>query len=174
MDLYYKEFYEWGFVQTDPNYANFLIRERRDMPVQLVVLDFGAALRYTEEFRRDYKTLVRTVVEGDRQETLDALVRFQLIDQRESREVIDKLINVVRLGLEPFEKSRQPFRFSDADYSRRNREALLTFTQSLKYSPPPRRLIFLHRKLGGVFAFLKRLNVEIDLTPYWVRLSASW
>jgi hypothetical protein len=28
-------------------------------------------------------------------------------------------------------------------------------------------LIFLHRKLGGLFQMLKRLDVTLDLRPYW-------
>jgi aarF domain-containing kinase len=174
MDLYYREFYEWGFVQTDPNYANFLIREIPGRDPQLVVLDFGATLRYTEQFRIEYKELLRTVTGGDRKEVFDVLVRLGMLDPRESEETLTKLINVIQVGLEPFDKAKQPFRFSDVDYSRRNRDAIISFTQSLKYSPPPRRLIFLHRKLGGVFTFLKKLDVELDLTPYWLRLSAAW
>jgi aarF domain-containing kinase len=174
MNLYYREFYEWGFVQTDPNYANFLIRERAGSNPKLVVLDFGATLRYTEEFREEYKELLKTVVGGDRKQIFECLVRMGLLDPRESEEVLEKLIAVIQVGLEPFDKRRQPFRFGDVDYSKRNRDAVFSFTQSLKYSPPPRRLIFLHRKLGGVFTFLKKLDVELDLTPYWLRLSTSW
>ncbi|MES2855387.1 MAG: AarF/ABC1/UbiB kinase family protein, partial [Bdellovibrionota bacterium] len=124
MDLYYREFYEWGFVQTDPNYANFLIRDRSDGLPKLVILDFGATLRYPEEFRTGYKKMVKTVVQGNRDDSFQELVDFNLIDPRESKETIDKLIEVVKIGLEPFDAKRQPFRFADANYSKRNRDAI--------------------------------------------------
>jgi hypothetical protein len=41
------------------------------------------------------------------------------------------------------------------------------FTRGLRDSPPPRHLIFLHRELGGLFQMLKRLDVTLDLRPYW-------
>jgi hypothetical protein len=36
-----------------------------------------------------------------------------------------------------------------------------------RYSPPPKDLIFLHRKLAGIFIFLKKLDVKIKLKDYW-------
>jgi aarF domain-containing kinase len=45
--------------------------------------------------------------------------------------------------------------------------------RSLEFSPPPRRLLFLHRKLGGIFQLLRRLDLELDLQPYWVQMVES-
>lgn len=33
-------------------------------------------------------------------------------------------------------------------------------------------LLFLHRKLGGIFHQLKRLDVRMNLSPYWDRMIA--
>ena len=46
----------------------------------------------------------------------------------------------------------------------------MNFTEKLRFSPPPRKLLFLHRKLGGLFQLLKRLDVAMDLSPYWERM----
>jgi aarF domain-containing kinase len=43
----------------------------------------------------------------------------------------------------------------------------------LRFSPPPRRLLFLHRKLGGLFQLLRRLDLRLDLAPYWDRMVAT-
>jgi aarF domain-containing kinase len=51
LNLYIKEFFENQFVQTDPNPANFLI----DKEGTLVLLDFGATLKYTKKFKKTYK-----------------------------------------------------------------------------------------------------------------------
>lgn len=164
LDLYCKEFYDWGFVQTDPNYGNFLIQPD---PLRLVVLDFGATLRYTEEFRREYVKLLQVMATFDRPKIIQAFVDFGLIDPRESDESKRLLTEMLAVSLEPFDKSKQPFRFKDDDYSKRTRLATQAFTQSLKYSAPPRKIIFLHRKLGGVFTFLKKLDVVLDVAEYW-------
>ena len=76
------------------------------------------------------------------------------------------------IAREPFEASRQPFAFRDADYAARSRDVATRFVKSLAYSPPPRRIVFLHRKLGGLFHLLRRLDVELDLRPYWEKMVA--
>lgn len=167
LDLYTREFWDWGFVQTDPNYGNFLIRPN---PLKLVVLDFGATLRYPIEFRREYRQLLLAMGTGDAKRIVDVSIAQSLIDPRESDESKRKLADMMLLSLEPFAPENQPFEFKDEDYARRTRESIREFTQGLKYSAPPRKVIFLHRKLGGVFAFLKKLDVELDMAPYWDRM----
>lgn len=170
LDLYCKEFFEWGFVQTDPNYANFLVQTD---PLRLVVLDFGATLRYSEEFRRHYVELLKALGSLDRARIIRAFSEFGAIDPRESDETREHFADLLILSLEPFQPWRQPFRFRDDDYAKRSKEAGQKFVQSLKYSPPPRKILFLHRKLGGVFSFLKTLDVQIDIRPYWERMVST-
>ena len=72
--------------------------------------------------------------------------------------------------MEPFQPERQPFKFKDDDYARRSRDISQRFTQSLKFSAPPRKILFLHRKLGGIFTLLKKLDIELDVYPYWQQM----
>ena len=167
LDLYCDEFFEWGFVQTDPNFGNYLVREE---PFQIVLLDFGATLRYPAEFRRTYVEVVRAFATGDRDETFRRATEFGLLDPREGREAQELFFQLMTNSLEPFQSARQPFAFQDPNYNARTREITMRFGASLKYSPPPRQIIFLHRKLGGLFALLKRLDVRLDLVPYWERM----
>lgn len=54
-----RELFEFRFMQTDPNWGNFLYD-----PVtgKISVIDFGAANEYSETFVRDYAKLVRALV----------------------------------------------------------------------------------------------------------------
>ena len=167
LDLYCKEFFEWGLVQTDPNYANFLIEPS---PLRLTVLDFGATLRYPLEFRQQYIELLKTVGSMDRSKIIRAFTEFKFLSDKETDNAKELFAEFIVLSLEPFQPSRQPFRFRDEDYSRRSRDLGQKFTRELKFSPPPREILFLHRKLGGIFALLKRLDVELDIYPYWVKM----
>lgn len=164
LKLYGLEFYEWGFVQTDPNYGNFLIRPGS---LDLVVLDFGATLRYSPEFRNGYVKLLKTVATKNPPALSQAAIDFGLIDPRESQETRDLLATMMISSLEPFNEARQPFQFKNLEYVKAQRAATQAFTQSLRYSPPPKKILFLHRKLGGIFSFLKKLEAEIDVRPYW-------
>jgi aarF domain-containing kinase len=167
LDLYGREFFEWGFVQTDPNFANFLVRSGSR---EIVLLDFGATVEYDAEFRRSYVELLRTVGEGAPARIIERGIAEKLIDAREDPATMALFVDMMRLSVEPF-FATGAFRFSDDDYARRSRDVVMRFSRALRYSPPPRRLLFLHRKLGGLFQLMKRLDVELDLAPYWERFT---
>ncbi|MCK6544666.1 AarF/ABC1/UbiB kinase family protein [Myxococcota bacterium] len=167
LDLYCREFFDWGFVQTDPNPANFLVRPETR---QLVLLDFGATLRYDAAFRATYVELLRAVDRRDHRAIVDVGVDFGLIDARERASTKEAFVAMLESAAEPFRPHLQPFAFRDPDYAERSRRVLTTFVRALEYSPPPRRLIFLHRKLGGIHQLLRKLDVRLDLRPYWERM----
>ncbi|MFO0675773.1 MAG: AarF/ABC1/UbiB kinase family protein [Polyangiaceae bacterium] len=167
LDLYCREFFEWGVVQTDPNFGNFLVRPGERT---IVLLDFGATLEYDAAFRAGYADLLQAVARGDSRRIVDAGVAFELVDARESAATKDLFVEMLVGSVAPFQRGRQPFAFGDAAYAARSQDVTKRFIRSLRYSPPPRRILFLHRKLGGLFQLLKRLDVTLDLTPYWERM----
>lgn len=167
LDLYCREFFDWGIVQTDPNYGNFKVQTD---PLKLVLLDFGATITYTPEFRASYVQLLKEFASLDRKRMLDAALSFGLLDERESDETKSLFVEFLKSAVEPFLPHLQPFQFHDARYSEKAHKVGRDFTTSLKYSPPPRQLLFLHRKLGGIFNMLRKMQVELDLIPYWERM----
>ncbi|HYQ46697.1 MAG TPA: AarF/ABC1/UbiB kinase family protein [Polyangiaceae bacterium] len=167
LELYCLEFFRWGLVQTDPNFGNFLVRADSQ---QLVLLDFGATLEFSADFREGYVNLLSAVESGDAQRIAAAGIAFGLIDARESPATFELFGRFLETAIEPFAPTRQPFVFRDAGYAERSKDIGRRFVRSLDFSPPPRRLLFLHRKLGGIFQLLKRLDVELDLRPYWERM----
>ncbi len=59
-----RELFEWRFIQSDPNYANFLY----DHPGKTIhMIDFGAAREYTKEFVDGYMGLVWAAANKDRE-----------------------------------------------------------------------------------------------------------
>lgn len=165
LDLFCFEFADWGFVQTDPNFGNFLVDGD-----QLVCLDFGAALDYDETFRKTYAELLKVLSGGTVEEVFASAVNFQLLDPREGKAAQKAFHHLMRVSFEPFQPDLQPFDFSNQDFETRTKDANLNFSKLLEFSPPPRRLLFLHRKLGGVFNLTKLLNVRVDLRPYWDKM----
>lgn len=168
LDLYCREFFDWGLVQTDPNFGNFLVRGH-----QLVLLDFGATLTYDQTFIESYKNLLRSFSSFDDDQIIKASIDFKLLDPRESTETKQNYVRFMKNTLEPFLPHKQPFRFNDPDYTQRSVAAGRKFTTSLKYSPPPKHIIFLHRKLGGIFNLLRKMEVQMNLTPYWEKMVSS-
>ncbi|MCJ8275236.1 MAG: AarF/ABC1/UbiB kinase family protein [Bdellovibrionales bacterium] len=162
LDLYMKEFFENQLVQTDPNPANFLVNQDD----KLVLLDFGATVAYDDQFVADYKKLVLSVFTGSDTDILAEIMNMRFISEKESDETKQMFVDFLRLSMVPFEPERQPFDFSKKDYSDEVRKSAIEFTKKLKYSAPPKQIIFLHRKLGGIFQILRKLEVQVDMSDF--------
>lgn len=170
LDLYFHEFFYWALVQTDSNLANFLVRQEGDSEPELVLLDFGASREYTRDFIFNYIQLLRIVGEGSYQELKRQAIEFGLMDPRESEEAFVAFRDMLKNAIKPFfagSHGRSDFDFSDPQHSLNSQNAGRNLADKLKYSPPPHGLVFLHRKLGGVYSVLKSLGVTLDVSPYW-------
>lgn len=174
LNLFCLEFFDWGLVQTDPNFANFLIgKDQKTGRDTLVLLDFGAAIRYETDFRTRYRKFLAAMGTLSASHIIQEGIEFGLISERESDESKQLFADLMKLSIEPFYAKLQPFKFDDDDYAKRTREAGTRFAKSLRFSPPPQQIIFLHRKLGGMFNFVRKLDVQLDLTPYWNKMVGS-
>ena len=59
-----QELFQFCFMQTDPNWANFLYDSRND---KLQLIDFGASREYTEVFMLGWYNLLKAALTGDRE-----------------------------------------------------------------------------------------------------------
>jgi aarF domain-containing kinase len=167
LDLYFREFFEWGLVQTDANFANFLFRPESG---ELVLLDFGATRTYPDEFRRRYRDLLTATLGRNRPAALEAAHALGLIDPAEpdaAREAFHALVEAVLVVFSPH---AQPVDFQSRRLVDDASAKLKNYYHALTCSPPPAQLLFLHRKLGGVYSMAKALGARIDLLPYAARL----
>lgn len=165
LTLYIKEFYDWGMVQTDPNFANFLVKGD-----QLVLLDFGSTRVYTKEFKDSYIHYLRAIESRDRKRVIEAAEEFDLLSPLESAESKELFYNFMLHSVLPFMWRDGEFDFASQEYVNKSHEMGREFVMSLRYTPPPSRILFLHRRLGGMFALLKKMKVKIDVRPYWQKI----
>jgi aarF domain-containing kinase len=59
-----QELFKFRFMQTDPNWANFMYDQQND---KLQLIDFGASREYTKEFMDGWFRLLRGALTGDRE-----------------------------------------------------------------------------------------------------------
>ena len=170
LELYVSEFFEKGIVQTDPNFGNFLFRTADR---KLVLLDFGSVKRYPAEFRERYKNFLRTLASGTDDDLIQAAQGFGLLHPEESSPCQEAFLEMMHLSWKPFQPELQPFDCKDELFNQQIRQSILKYTKLSRSSALPHEIIFLHRKLGGVFSFLKRLNVKLDLSSYGARILAN-
>lgn len=166
LNLYELEFFRWGLVQTDPNFANYLIDPNT---LEVILLDFGASKEYASPFRKDYRELLKAF-RNNPEKGLELALQMELLHPKETSAAKEKFCEMMTFLMIPFSDQTQSFRFDDEDYSKKVRSMVWEFMGELKYSPPPRDLLFLHRKLGGIFNALKALHIEIDVRPIWDKI----
>jgi hypothetical protein len=172
LEIHFKEFYFWGFVQTDPNFGNFLVipSANEDELPKLVLLDFGSMKSFSDEFRKKYTHLLRAIHQRKNEEILSIVFELGLLSPKENEKTLELFLNLLTYALTPLHPEKQPFDFNNDEFAEQAKTNLIDFIKSLKHSSPPRDLIFLNRKLGGIYRLMRALKVKIDLGSYLDRL----
>ena len=159
VDLMHRELFEFRFVQTDPNFANYLFEPDSG---RLVLLDFGSVIDFPKDFVVRYARICRAMRQGDVQEAQRMAVEIGYLSGQEPPERAQALAELVVLVGEPL-RSQGPYDFGASDLAARARSSGmdLAFRQGFLRAPPP-ETIFLHRKLGGTFLLCSRIRARVD------------
>jgi predicted unusual protein kinase regulating ubiquinone biosynthesis (AarF/ABC1/UbiB family) len=163
------EFFDLGLVQTDPNYGNFLVGEDEGT---LVLLDFGATKSYSPTFRAQVRSLLKLAYACDNERLIKSAIEFELLDPREDEKAQQLFCELMETVVYMFRSEVQPFNFADTDFLSEIREVAMNFANGVQYTAPAKHMIFLNRKLGGMFHLMKDAGCGVDLTPYWNRAMA--
>jgi predicted unusual protein kinase regulating ubiquinone biosynthesis (AarF/ABC1/UbiB family) len=158
--LVFRELFEFHFMQTDPNFANYLIEPEAD---RIALLDLGSARAFDPEFCERYARIVRATLLGDRRELRAAAVAIGYLAENEREDRARGLEDLILLICEPlrhegvydFGRSRVPSRTRDLGFDLAFRKGFLR--------PPPPETVFLHRKLVGSFLLCARIRARVDV-----------
>lgn len=159
MRLCLLELKEFRFMQTDPNWANFLYNEKTH---KIELLDFGASREFPEAFVNDYIEVLRGAVRGDREAVQHYSQKLGYLTGLESPLMIKAHVDSVMVLGEAFAPSKngEPFNFSNQTITERVRDNIgLMLNERL--SPPPEETYSLHRKMSGVFLLCAKLNASV-------------
>lgn len=171
LELALRELFDWGLVQTDPNFANYRYDRKTG---QIGLLDFGAARHYPKERTQVLRRLLTAGSERDtaaiEQATADAGYT-QPSDPQSYREAVTGLL------MDATEPARYKgaYDFATTDLAARMSGKVIAMRFEARYwRLPPPDLLFLHRKLGGLYMLCSRLRAQIDvenLVRPWLGLS---
>lgn len=171
LDLYFKELYEFGRVQTDPHFGNYRVKidptgQSRD---RLVLLDFGAVRKVPAKFLDPYRRMVRGSMNQDEEEVVAAARKLGLLAEGDAPELERQFIDLCGMIIEPF-LGEETYDWGASDLPKRVAKAATKVIVSFRLRVPPRELVFLDRKLGGMFIFLHVLKTRFRgreiLQPY--------
>ena len=158
--LVLRELFEFGLMQTDPNFANYRFDPSSGA---LVLLDFGAARPVPSEVSDGYRALLAAGLAGDRDAARDAAIAAGFLSATAAerhRDTIDRMIDVIlgELGREG------PFDFGDRAFVTvlRDQGASVAADRA-SWHLPPADLLFVQRKISGTALLAARLKARVDV-----------
>lgn len=161
MELYFSELFVFGMMQTDPHFGNYRVRlGEGGAPDKLVCLDFGAVRKFPQTFRKPYYRMVRGAYAGDRSELWDGARALGFIEEGDSPQLLDTFAELCLLICEPFATHDYDWAKSDLPNRVAAKGAQMAF--AFKLRPPPREIVFLDRKMGGIYVFMSVLGARFD------------
>ena len=160
IELVGRELFDFGVMQTDPNFANY--RWQPDTG-KLVLLDFGAARPVPADTIAAYRALATAGLAGDRDAIRDTAVTAGFLGEvgaSRYRPAIDRIIAAVQEALD----RPGPFDFGDRAFVpvvRDEAKALLADRET--WHLPPVETLFVQRKVSGTALLAARLKARVDV-----------
>jgi predicted unusual protein kinase regulating ubiquinone biosynthesis (AarF/ABC1/UbiB family) len=172
LDLYLKELFYWHTVQTDPHIGNYGIRLNSDGHDQIVLYDFGATRTYGLEFMGPYQRMIGSALEADEAGLRKAAEELQFLNPNDKSELRVLFEEFCFEFVEPFLTPDDPrlppkvmdeegnYDWKNTDLPQRLSKKIFTVIRQHAWRTPPREVIFLDRKTGGVFIFMSVLRAR--------------
>ncbi len=160
MRLLHRELYEFGLMQTDPNFANYQYDEDDD---RIVLLDFGAAREISPEITQGYRTIIRAIVAGDTPGTFEALTQMGFMPPDIPTDIKATLLEIIALAIAPM-ATDHVFDFGNNDLATTIKDMAMPLAgqKELWYAPPP-ETVFIQRKIAGMYLLATRLKAQVNM-----------
>lgn len=169
LELTLMELFVFRFMQTDPNWGNFLYNESTR---SINLIDFGAARSYPKRFVDDYLRMVVACANCDREGVIEMSKRLGFLTGEESEIMLEAHVQAAFVVGLPFAKP------GDYDFRANN------ITQSIsnvggtmlrhRLTPPPDEVYSLHRKLAGAFLACIKIGAVVPCREILLQVYESY
>ena len=160
IDLTLRELFEFGLMQTDPNFANYLYDDESG---RIALLDFGATRKVDKQVVAQYARLLVAGCEGDLTAIDEVIAEIGFVGPETApshrAQIVDMILTVFATM-----RGASEFDFADATLSRAMQTKGTALAEDGFIPPPlPIDVLLLQRKFGGVFLLAAKLNAKVDV-----------
>ncbi len=178
LELFFRELFEWGEIQTDPNFGNYRIRIAGEAGGdadhdQIVLLDFGAVQSYSDVFLNPVIGMIKASYEQDLESVIEGGMTLNFMSREWPDDILCRFGEVCMSVLEPLARAdhewpayavndQGQYRWKQSDLPSRVARQAARSAISRYFRIPPKEFVFLNRKLIGVYTFIAVLNAEFN------------
>ena len=172
LDLLMKEIFEWGVLQTDPNFGNYRIKcsAKRDT---LVLLDFGAVRAFDNSFLNPLRATIAGAYHNDKAAVVQGVIDLKCIDECHPKSVQESFASFCMGLLEPLREDfdgvssdwineKGEYCWAESKLIKRAAKQAAKSSFSLHFTVPPQEFALIARKLTGVFTFIVVVKAEFN------------
>lgn len=158
--LLLRELFDFGLMQTDPNYANY----RFDPDAgKIVLLDFGATRAFSTSIVDQYHRLMHAGLACDRTGFGAVALEIGFFDEDTAPRHQDAIVDMMELIFSEV-LSETIFDVANPTLSQKMNQAGLALSED-GFIPPlvPMDVLYLQRKFGGTFLLANQLEAKLPM-----------
>lgn len=177
LEIAVREIFEWGEMQTDPNFGNYLVRlgNGTDVHDKIILLDFGAIRQFDQHLLSVARNLIQAGYHHDSDMMIKAMTGYEFFDSI-PQSIKPDMAKVFLLATEAFssplnnqelpagimdEHNRYDWKKSQL-HSRVMQQASRSMA-SRYFSVPPKEFMFISRKFIGAYTFMTVIDAKTNV-----------
>lgn len=177
LEIAVREIFEWGEMQTDPNFGNYLVRlgNTLDSTDKIILLDFGAIRQFDDRLLKVARNLIKAGYNHNSDEMVKAMTGYDFFDSIPEN-IKPDMAKVFLLATEAFSSLtnnpdlpegtmdvQQCYHWKKSQLHSRVMQRASKSMTSRYFSIPPKEFMFISRKFIGAYTFMTVIDAKTNV-----------